>query len=108
MSRTAEELREDLKQRVRETNWVGPATEKQVGYVCGLLGKIVGIGMPGDMARHQLLDFLFGKSSSKNLTKGEANALIDWLTDPEHSVSEEVYAALGAWGAEHGQMEMPL
>lgn len=101
--RTADQIREDFRAAVQTSRLEGPITDNQRGYLCGLLGKVVGGGDSGDMARHQVLEYLFGKASSKALTKGEGSVVIDWLTD---GGGAEVYEVLRGWGAERGQLEM--
>lgn len=68
-------------------------SDKQLGLLNGLLNELVG----GDEERHLFLNFVFGgRDSSKNLTKGEVSALIDWMKggrDPDGRIViiEEAY-----------------
>lgn len=103
--RTGEELRDHLRAAVQSIDDNDAITDKQQGYVCGLLGKVLGGGESGDVARHQVLEFLFGVSSSKRLTKAQGSVLIEWLID---GANGEVHEALDAWGAERGQLRMEL
>ena len=105
--RRGDDLRRDLRVVSGASRLEGSITEKQMGYMNGLLGKVFGGGQSGDIARHQFLEYVFGNSSSKALSKAEASAVIDWLTSSEDAATE-AHAALTAWGAEHGQMEMQL
>ena len=90
-----------------------PATDKQRGLLCHLLGMAFGTGEAGDVARHEFLEYVFGNPSSKALTLDQASVLIDWLRDPHgpgpHPAAvSECWTILRAWGAEHGQQEMEL
>ena len=104
--RKGDELRRDLRVISGTSQLQGRITEKQMGYMNGLLGKLLGGGQSGDVARHQFLEYVFGNPSSKELTKADASAVIDWLTSGD--AGAEAYAALEAWGADHGQMALPL
>ena len=104
--RKGDELRRDLRVVSGTSQLQGRITEKQMGYMNGLLGKFLGGGESGDVARHQFLEYVFGNPSSKELTKADASAVIDWLTSGD--AGAEAYAALEAWGADHGQMALPL
>ena len=95
------------------------ATDKQVGYLASMLQTVFGNGEQADVARHQLLEHLFEVKSTKELTKGQASALIEWLKtdegrtangayEPSPSVVEQANSALRAWGVEQGQLEMPM
>ena len=94
-----------------------PITEGQVGGVNGLLTDTVRNMPPGshDKARHDVLNYLLGVTSSKALTKREASAIIKWLkvdTDGEWEINEwaksEVARILEAVSIEQGQMQMEL
>lgn len=84
----------------------GMITDRQLGYLNGLLSQVLGSNDAGNVARHQFLEHVFGSPSSKALSKAEASALIDWLSQEDRAA--EIHAALKAWGEEHGQMEMEL
>lgn len=87
-------------------------TGPQLGLMNGLLGKCF-VATESDVARHQFLEFVFGRSSSKTLSMGEASALIDWLKDadgpgPHPAGVADAWVVVKAWGEEHGQTEMEL
>lgn len=93
------------------------ATEPQVGYVASMMGSVFGTGQQANVARHQVLEYVFGVKSTKELTKGQAHALIDWLKtgegrtfdggwEPSPGVVDQANALLRAWGEEHGQQRL--
>ena len=118
---TADRIRDTVR---KKANWQNgtrlvdgePITEKQVGFVAGLMAQT----MPDnydkylqDKARHLILNYLWTVDSTNNLTKAEASATIDWLAEPgTNEVNEyataEVAGILKAIGAEAGQQEMVL
>lgn len=92
-----------------------PITEKQTGFVAGLMGK----ALPNldsklkDKARHEILNYLWGVASTSKLMKAEASATIDWLSEPgtyevNQYATAEVAAILRELAIEAGQQEMPL
>jgi hypothetical protein len=116
MANDAEQLRSWLlgkaasKERVEFL--LGSITEKQIGYLNGLLSAIFGKDDAGTVARHQFLEYVFGVTSSKKLTKAEASALIDWAKPalPQKGAHptavREGWMVLDAWGIQHGQLEL--
>lgn len=108
---SAEAVRESIHDRVRAKRQPWSATQKQLGYMNGLLAKCFGTGDAGTVARHQFLEQMFGTSSSKALNMGEASAVIDWVKDPDgdgpHPAAvAEGWTILKAWGEEHGQEKL--
>jgi len=67
-----------------------------------------------DGRRHAVLEYLLGVTSTGSLTKAEASALLDWLTDPSDIKSLNEYAGrecaivYAAWQVEQGRGELPL
>ena len=102
-------------ERIRKAVWDaaadsrlrGPATSKQIGYMNSLLEAAIGRGAGSAVARHQVLEHLFKRPSSKDLTKAEASVVIDWLSSSEDAQAD-VHAVLKAWGVEHGQLELGI
>jgi len=95
----------DKKQRTRPS-------QPQLGLMNGLLGKIFGSGDSGNVARHQFLEYIFARPSSKNLTKGEVSTVIDWAKgdknpdgsyEPHEIACKEANMVLNTWALEHGQ-----
>lgn len=94
-----------------------PITEGQMGAVAGLIQDTVR-NLPKDAqdkARHDVLHYLLGITSSKALTKAEASAMISWLKVPQDGVWEinewataEVSRILEAVAVEQGQLAMEL
>uniref|UniRef100_A0A6M3J648 Uncharacterized protein n=1 Tax=viral metagenome TaxID=1070528 RepID=A0A6M3J648_9ZZZZ len=96
-----------------------PITEKQVGAVSMVMSEAVkpsnGVLSSNelDQRRHAVLSYLLDVDSTKSLTKKEASAIIDWLTDDEgldlneyaRSEAATVYAA---WQEANGQGVLPL
>lgn len=90
-----------------------PASEKQIGYFCSLLGMALGEGEIGDAMRHEFLEYVFDRHSSKLLTMDECGALIDWLKDPHgpgpHPATvTEAWLVIRARNMVLGQQEMEL
>ena len=91
-----------------------PVTDKQVGFLAGLIGKALpnlDAGMK-DKARHDILEYLIGVTSSKALMLREASALIGWLAGDDGEVNQyaaaEVASVLQAVAVEAGQQELGL
>lgn len=100
----AETLREWITTRAENKKQASKPTKAQLGLVNGLLGRICGDD------RLQFLGFMFGKNSSKELTKGQASALIDWAkgddTKEPHEVAYVEYQmVMAAHAKEQGQEE---
>jgi hypothetical protein len=94
-----------------------PITEGQVGGVNGLLTDTVRNLPPDvhDQARHDVLNYLLGVTSSKALTKREASAIISWLKvdvdgqwDLNAWATAEVSGILEAVAVEQGQLAMEI
>ena len=91
-----------------------PITEKQIGFLAGLIGK----ALPNldnaskNKARHDVLSYLIGVDSTKQLMLREASALIDWLAGDDGDVNQyaaaEVASVLQAVAIEQGQQELGL
>jgi len=58
-----------------EDGFDGPASDGQIKFAASSLKKVVG----NDEDRYKLLDFFFNKESTKDLSGGQASALIDWV-----------------------------
>jgi len=91
----------------------GQITENQIGYLNGLLCTIFGAGELDERDRHAFLDYIFGVLTSKQLTKAQASALIEWAKDGDegevHPIAKaEAQVVLRTYAQEHGQQEMPL
>lgn len=93
-----------------------PITDGQKGAVAGLISDALG-SMDSDVktqARHELLNYLVGVTSSSKLTKREASAIITWLKadGDEWIINQwavaEVAAVLNASAVEAGQMELEM
>jgi hypothetical protein len=89
-----------------------PASDKQRGLICHLLGMALGTGDAGDVARHEFMEYVFSKRT-KALYRDEASALIDWLKDPHgpgpHPAAvAEAWLCVKAWGLKEGQLELEL
>ena len=94
-----------------------PITEKQVGGVARLMNDALG-GADGDLLdqmRYQVYQYLAGNgvTSTKDLTKREASAIITWLKedgDDDWTINQyakaEVAGILEQIGVEAGQMEL--
>jgi len=91
--------------------------DKQVGSVANLLAAATPNldSAMQNRARQDVLNYLFGVTSTTDLTKPEAGAIIDWLKvkddkswDPNEYAQAEVAAILGQVARDAGQMEMAL
>lgn len=86
-----------------------PITEKQIGMVAGRIEALFP-NVDAEMktkGRHDVMRFLFGVTSAKDLTKREASALIDW-TEDQDAARQEAAQILMALAVEAGQQELPL
>lgn len=92
-----------------------PTSDKQVQSIASLFAK----AMPNldadtqDHARHDILNYLFGVTSTKSLMRAEGSALIDWLKAEEgwevgSYAQAEVAAILTATLKDAGQLEMEM
>lgn len=92
-----------------------PISDKQVQSIVSLFAK----AMPNldadaqDHARHDILNYLVGVTSTKSLMKAEGSALIDWLKADEGwevgpYAQAEVAAILKATLKDAGQMELAI
>ena len=92
-----------------------PTSDKQVQSIASLFAK----AMPNldadtqDHARHDILNYLVGVTSTKSLMKAEGSALIDWLKADEGwevgpYAQAEVAAILKATLKDAGQLEMEM
>ena len=92
-----------------------PTSDKQVQAIVSLFAK----AMPNldadtqDHARHDVLNYLFGVTSTRSLMKAEGGAIIDWLKADEGwdvgpYAQAEIAAILTATLKDAGQMEMAL
>lgn len=72
--RTAESLRDELQQFVREFKTAEYSNRGMKGAIIGLLNKAA----RGDENRHKILGYLFGKETTKELTGAEWIALARW------------------------------
>jgi hypothetical protein len=87
-----------------------PITDDQLDYVASSLSKACG---GDDKKRHTVTKYLLGKESLKDLTTGEASALIDWIgakaeTDyePNPDSVKEIELIIRQFQVEAGQAEM--
>jgi hypothetical protein len=92
-----------------------PTSDKQVQSIVSLFAK----AMPNldadtqDHARHDVLNYLFGVTSTRSLMKAEGGAIIDWLKADEGwdvgpYAQAEIAAVLAQASIENGQIELPL
>jgi len=86
-----------------------PVTEKQVPHVATCMSKL----FPNldhklkQKARHDTLHYLIGVTSTKDLYKAEATALLDWMKD-QANAQVEAARILEAMAIEAGQAELPM
>lgn len=94
-----------------------PVSQAQLGLMNGLLGKIFGSDDSGNVARHQFLEYIFARASSKDLRPGEVSTMIDWAKgdknpdgsyEPHEIACKEANMVLTAWALEHGQEKLPF
>jgi len=118
---TAEQVRDACRKKAGWQSTVRhegePITESQQKALPGLMSKCLPnlSGDVQDKARHDVLDYVFGITSTRHLTKAEASALIAWLKSPEeddwepneHAITE-VARVLEAVALDAGQQELPL
>lgn len=110
---SAEAVRETCRKRA---GWVGsvramgkPITVQQLGALPMLMDNVMDGSPTADQDRHNVMQFLFGVTSTKDLTTAEASALIAWLKEPgdgwepNEYAQAEVAAVLNAWAIEAGQ-----
>ena len=118
----APDLRDALRKRAE---WVDdrrvldgePITEGQAKTLPGLLAKALD-GMRSDLqdkARHDVLNYLWGVTSTRQLMKAEASVTISWLKvaeegnwDIDEHAPAEVAGILQAVAIENGRQELPL
>jgi hypothetical protein len=86
-----------------------PITEKQVGFVAS---RIEGLfkNLDGGIrtkARYDVMNYLYGVTTVKDLTKLEASALIDWTEDVD-AATQEAAQIINALAIEAGQQELEL
>ncbi len=86
-----------------------PVPEKQRGLVTG---RIEGLfpNLKGGLrtkARYEVMGYLFGFTSTHDLTKAEASALIDWTEDTD-AATQEAAQIIEAVALEAGQQKMAL
>jgi len=91
----------------------GEITENQIGYLNGLLCGIFGKDELDEHDRHAFLDYIFGVLTSKQLTKAQASALIEWAKDGDEGEVHPIARAEGqlvlrTYAQEHGQQELAL
>jgi len=118
---TAEQVRNAVR---KKAGWdgdsrldAGPASEKQMGAVAGMLEASLD-GMPRAQkasARHDILEYLLGVRTTSKLTVAEASAIIDWLKDadaegwePNEWATAEAAQVLAAFAVGAGQAELDL
>ncbi|NOZ27985.1 MAG: hypothetical protein GXP39_08035 [Chloroflexi bacterium] len=92
-----------------------PATQAQIGLVAGKLAEATEWK---DEGRHTFLRVVFGKASTKELTWGEARAVLDWLIagkDPDTNdyvirpeAADQMAELIRAEQERMGQQELPL
>lgn len=110
---SGEAVRESIHDRARARRQPWSATQKQLGYVNGLLTKCFGTGDSGRVARHQFLEYVWGLPTSRGLSGSQASAIIDWARDPDGdgahpAAAAEAWLVLKAWALDHGEEEMEL
>lgn len=112
-----EELRRVILHNVTGKGWDEPASPQQVGLLAGKLDEVWAGDKGATANRHEFTGYIFGKRSAKELTKGEASVILDWLLDEADSTGEQPFKAHAREEAnlvlrqamiDQGQQEMPL
>ena len=96
-----------------------PITEKQAPFVASLMSAACkpSSGLLSskeiDDRRHAILAYLVGVDSTNALSKKEASAIIDWLSEPgtadlNEYANSEAASVYAAWQAEQGQAALSL
>ena len=86
-----------------------PITEKQIPKVATDMGELFP-NLDNKMrqkARHDVLRYIIGVDSTKDLYKAEASALIDWCVDQDNAQAEAA-RILKAMALDAGQQELPM
>jgi len=110
----AQQLRASLQRRAEIKPMYGGITDKQIGFLNGLLSGMFGKDEGGTVARHQFLEYVFGVRSSKKLSMAQASVLIDWAKPalphkgPHPTATREGWMVVKAWGEEYGQLELEI
>ena len=112
-AKDAAQLKGWLEKKAKGIEYEGGITENQIGYLNGLLCDIFGKDELDERDRHAFLDYIYGVLTSKQLTKAQASALIEWAKDGDEGEVHPIARAEGqlvlhTYAQEHGQEEMPL
>lgn len=105
---SAELLRSALRLQAERNSRVELASQKQCGLVAGKLNELLG----GKAKRIEFMSYVFDVTSTKDLTVGQASALLAWLIKEDGSydfkpwASKEAELVIRAGAVERGQMEM--
>ena len=111
-----EQLREILGYNVAKKGWDELASPQQVGLLAGKLDEVWAGDKGATDNRHEFTGYIFGKRSAKELTKGEASVLLDWLLDEADSTGDQPFKAHAREEArlvyrqamlDQGQQELP-
>lgn len=88
------------------------ASDKQAQYLAALLNESLGDGPTVDAERHAWLEAVCGVTSCKDLGRGQANKMLDFLTQGNGGLNpkaaERVRAVMRAIRLEQGQQWLPL
>lgn len=110
---TPETVKKAIASRVSGKS-TAPASEKQQNLLAGKLNECFADQAQPDLLRHSVTGWLVGKTSTKDMTKAEASALLDWLLEGEGSYDLHPAAAQEAANImaealkDSGQQELPV
>lgn len=74
----AEVVKRALEQRTKNDDGT-PITEAQIGLVAGKLEECFAGHQHAQLKRYSVMSWLVGKESTKDLTKAEASAILNWI-----------------------------
>ena len=100
-----EDVRDAILTRKASSRLYGYPSKGKRGLMVGRLGDLLGRGDSGDVARHQFLEYVFDKKSSKELYSSECDAVLWWISNSGNPFAE-AQMVLTAWGEKHGQLEL--
>lgn len=115
---SAEAVREAIQDRIKNDDGT-PITDAQIGLVAGKLEECFAGDKGAELKRHSVTIWLLGKESTKDLTKAEASAILDWILASRDADDGGYYALHASASAEaaaivktslvaEGQLEIPF